>query len=63
MSLSISVDFPSKVFTEVKHGVYKASGPVPYMVHLETVGIRGNGRSYTFFHLCILSEYIFNSSN
>ena len=42
MSLSFSVDFPSKVLTEVKHGVYEASGPIPYMVHLETVGTKGN---------------------
>ena len=42
MSLSISVDFPSKVLTEVKHGVYEASGPIHYTIHIETSGTKGN---------------------
>ena len=40
------VEFPSNVLTEVKHGVYEASGPIPYTIHLETSGIKGNQRYF-----------------
>ena len=36
-----SVEFPSNVLTEVKHGVYEASGPIPYTIHLEMTGTNG----------------------
>ena len=37
-----SVNFPSNVLTEVKHGVYEATGPIPYTIHIETSGTKGN---------------------
>ena len=36
------VEFPANVLKEVKHGVYEASGPIPYTIHLEMTGTNGN---------------------
>ena len=40
--LNSSVNFPSNVLTEVKHGAYEASGPIPYTIHIEISGTKGN---------------------